>query len=159
MNRMKKLLYLFFISFCLLSCKNKAADFNNNLVNIQRSVLKEVQVFGKEMTEPNDSLAAHRIQPRSEEIALFIDDKIKEAQKLTAPSDGESLKNAIIMQLQFEKDIVGKIGRLTQQSIPNEERLQIETDLLSSQNRAQSLEDSIRIAQEVFAKQYKFKLE
>ena len=156
---MKRLLCLFFISFCLLSCKNEAADFNNKLVNIQRSVLKEVQVFGKEMTEPNDSLAAHHIQPRAEKIALFIDDKIEEAQKLNVPSGGENLKNAIIMQLQFEKDIVGEIDRLTQQSIPNEERLQIETDLLSSQHRAQSLEGSIRIAQEVFAKQHKIKLE
>lgn len=160
MDFIKKLLYFFVIIFCFSSCKNKAADFNDNLVNIQKNVLNEVQDFGRKMSSISvDSLPLYNVKPETEKITLFISNKINEAQNLVVPKDGENLKQAILTQLQFEKDIVIKIGRLAEPDISEDEKMQIETDFLSSQKKAAALEANVRAAQETFAKQYKFKLE
>ncbi len=78
---------------------------------------------------------------------------------MSAPKGGESLKAAILNQLQFEKDIVSKIGRLSEPTISQDEKTAIETDFLNSQHKADALEDSVRVAQETFAKMNKFTLE
>ncbi len=159
MDLIKKSLYIFLTIFLFSSCKNKAIDFNNGLVNIQKSVLKEVQDFGKKMKEVNvDSFPANNVKKEAGKITSFISNKINEAQNLSAPKDGENLKEAILKQLQFEKDIVSKIGRLAESDISNDEKMQIETEFLNSQNKATELEDSVRAAQEAFAKEHKFKL-
>jgi len=160
MDQIKNYLYLFILFFCITSCNNKAVNFNNNLMNIQKSVLKEVQELGNKMRKINaDSLPLTDIRSQSERISSFINKKIKEAEKLNAPGKGGKLKTAILNQLAFEKDLVEKIGKLAQPDISNEEKAKIETEFLSSGEKAKELEINIRADQEAFAKQYKFKLE
>lgn len=160
MDAIKKNLYIFVTLFCFLSCKNKAVDFNNSLVNIQKSVLIEVQDFSKKMKKITlDSFPAANVKTEAEKITSFINNKINEARNLTEPKDGEKLKEAILKQMDFEKDIVSKIGRLAEQGISKEEKTQIETDFLNSQTKANELAADILAAQEAFAKKYKFKLE
>ena len=160
MHRLKKSVYFFIIIFSFSSCGNKAADFNNNLVNIQKNVLKEVHGFGKKMKEMNiDSLPTTDVNKDAVKISSFISDKINEAQNLVTPKYGENLKAAITKQLEFEKDIIDKIGKLTEQDISQEEKTQIQTEFLNSKNKSDELESNVRAAQEAFAKQYKFKLE
>ncbi len=160
MQFIKTLLSFFIIIFFFSSCTNNAIDFNNGLVNIQKSVLKEVQDFGKKMKEVNvDSLPATDVKKDADKITSFISNKINEAQNLSVPKGGESLKAAIVMQLEFEKDIVDKIGKLTVPEISQDEKAQIQAEFLNSQNKATELEANVRAAQEAFARQYKFKLE
>lgn len=160
MTDLKKLTGIIFLFVCLSSCQNKGADFNNSLVNIQKSVLTEVQEFGKKMKQVNaDSFPSAGIKPQADSIALFIDDKIKEAENLPVPESGEQLKAAILKQLAFEKDILNKIGRLALPDLPEEERALIETEFMSSQGKANELEDSVKAAQEAFAKKNNFKLQ
>ncbi len=157
---MKKYLFLVFAFFTLFSCTNKAVDFNNDLVKIQKSVLIKVQEFGKKMQQVNpDSLASPKIKSDASEISAFIEGKINEAHDVPAPKDGENLKDAIISQLGFEKNIVEKIGRLADTAISKEEKRQIETEFLASGQKATELESRVREAQESFAKQHKFNLE
>ena len=159
MNLIKKNLYLFILLFCFSSCRNDAVDFNNSLVNIQKIVLKEAQDFGEKMKEVSiDSFTAANVKTEADKIVVFINNKINEAQKLVAPKDGEILKEVILKQLDFEKDIVSKIGRLAEPDVSKEEKVQIETDFLSSQTKANKLAADVLAAQEAFAKQYKFKL-
>ena len=160
MSVFKKLTGFLFLLICISSCQNKAADFNNALVNIQKSVLTEVQAFGKKMKQVNaDSLPSTDIKPKTDSIALFISDKIKDAENLRAPESGEQLKAAILKQLAFEKDIITKIGRLALPDLSQEERTLIETEFLSSQDKANELEDSVKSAQEAFAKRNNFTLQ
>lgn len=160
MNVVKRLFCVFILAFCFSSCKNEAVDFNNSLVTLQKSVLTKVQDFGKKMKQVDaDSLPAADVKPQTDSIVLFIDNKIKEAQNLSTPKDGERLKAAILKQLAFEREIVSKIGRLSLPDLPGDERLQIETEFLNSQNTANELEDSVRVAQEGFARQYNFRLQ
>lgn len=160
MHRVKNCLYVFLLFCCFSSCNNKAVDFNNGLVNIQKSVLEEVRSFKGKIQKVNvDSLPLTNIKTEAERIALFINNKINEAKNLSALKEGENLKDAILKQLQFEKNIVEKIGRLAEPDISKEEKMQIETEFLNSQNKANELEANVHAAQEAFAKQYKFKLE
>ena len=69
------------------------------------------------------------------------------------PESGEQLKAAILKQLEFEKDIITKIGRLALPDLSQEERTLIETEFLSSQDKANELEESVKSAQEAFAKE------
>ena len=160
MHLTKKFFYLFILLLCFSSCKNAEIDFNNNLVTIQKKVLKEVQDFGQKMKEIRiDSFPQAPVKKEAEKLTVFINDQIRDAQNLNAPKKGENLKEAVVKQLQFEKDIVSKIGRLAEPGISKEEKTRIETEFLSSQNKANELEANVRTAQEAFAKQYKFKLE
>lgn len=160
MTVLKKLPGILFLYVCLSSCQNKGADFNNALVNIQKSVLTEVHEFGKKMTQVNaDSFPSAGIKPQADSIALFINDKIKEAENLPVPESGEQLKAAILKQLAFEKDILNKIGRLALPDLSKEERILIETEFLSSQDKGNALEDSVKAAQEAFAKRNNFTLQ
>ena len=150
----------FILICCCSSCTNKAVKFNDSLVHIQKSVLQEVSGFGKKMQRiPRDSLGVYKIKKEVQYIDSFINDKIYKAKKLSAPKNGESLKEAILEQLQFEKDVVGKIGKLAEPETFKEEKEQIETELLSSQEKSKELEVHVQAAQEAFAKQYQFKLE
>ena len=159
MSLFKKVTRVFFLFVCMSSCQNKAADFNNALVNIQKSVLNEVQEFGKKMKQVSaDSFPSTNIKPQADSISLFIDGKIREAENLPAPENGENLKEAILKQLAFEKDILTKIGRLALPDLSQEERTLIETEFLSSQDKAKALEDSVKAAQEAFAKKNNFTL-
>ncbi|MDQ2720247.1 MAG: hypothetical protein M3Z26_10890 [Bacteroidota bacterium] len=160
MHLIQKLLCFFFLIFFFSSCSNKAIDFNNNLVNIQKKVLKEAQAFGKKMKEVKaDSLPLTNAKKDANKLTTFIDIEINQAENLSAPKDGNNLKSAILDQLQFEKDIVFKIGRLTEGGISQEERTKIGMEFLNSGYKANQLEDKVRLAQEAFAKQNKFKLE
>ena len=160
MSVFKKLTGFLFLLICISSCQNKAADFNNALVNIQKSVLAEVQEFGKKMKQVNaNSFPSTDIKPQTDSIALFISDKIKVVENLPAPASGERLKAAILKQLAFEKDIIIKIGRLASPDLSQEERTRIETQFLSSKGKANELEDSVKAAQEAFAKRNDFTLQ
>ena len=90
---------------------------------------------------------------------MYIDTKIIEAQNLYTPQGGENLKNAVLKQLEFEKEIVNKIGRLMRSDISKEEKAQIEIELLSSTEKATVHESNVHLAQETFAKQHDFKLQ
>ncbi len=79
MNILKRLAWICVMVSLLSSCKNQAVDFNNNLVNIQKNVLKEVQDFGKKMKEHSDTLQTDDIKTQSDQIVLFISDQIKKA--------------------------------------------------------------------------------
>jgi hypothetical protein len=160
MNVLKKIAGIFFLLVCISSCQNKEADFNNALVNIQKSVLHKVQEFGKKMKQVSaDSFPSTNIKPQTDSISLFIDGKIIEAENLPAPENGENLKAAILKQLAFEKDILAKIGRLALPDLSQEERTLIETEFLSSQDKANALEDSVKAAQEAFAENNNFTLQ
>lgn len=151
----------FLITFnALYSCKNKAVTFNNSLIGIQKEVLTRVQDFGKKVQQVNmDSLEASNLKADAEKIALYINTKIIEAQNLNTPRGGENLKNAILKQLEFEKDMVSKIGRLMRADISKEEKAKIEMELLSSKEKAMVHESNVHLTQEAFAHQHDFKLQ
>ena len=156
----KNCIYFLLIFSALSSCKNKAVTFNNSLIGIQKEVLTQVQDFGKKVQQVNiDSLGASNLKMDAEQIALYIDTKIIEAQNLDTPRGGENLKNAVLNQLGFEKNIVSKIGRLMRADISKEEKAQIEMELLSSKEKATVHESNVHLAQETFAKQHDFNLQ
>ena len=160
MHSINRIGNFFILFFCISSCTNKAIEFNDNLVHIQKSVLKEVSNFGKKMQLiPLDSLGVYNVKKEAHYIDSFINDKINKAQKLSTPKNGERLKEAILEQLHFENDLVEKIGKLAEPATIKEEKEQIETELLSSREKSKELEANIHVAQEAFAKQYQFKLE
>jgi hypothetical protein len=156
----KNCICLFIIFSVLCSCKNKAVNFNNSLVGIQKSVLTQVHDFGEKVQQVNvDSLQESGIRSEAEKIASYIDNKIAEAQNLTTPKEGENLRMAFLKQLEFEKDMVTKIGRLAQKDISKEEKAQIEIEFLNSKGKANELESNVHIAQEIFAHHHNFKLQ
>lgn len=156
----KNCIYFLLIFSALSSCKNKAVTFNNNLIGVQKEVLTQVQDFGKKVEQVNmDSLQTSNLKADAEKIALYIDTKIIEAQNLYTPKGGENLKNAVLKQLEFEKEIVNKIGRLMRSDISKEEKAQIEIELLSSTEKATVHESNVHLAQEIFAKQHDFNLQ
>lgn len=160
MAAVKNCLYILILLCCVSACGHKAVDFNDDLVNIQKSVLSEVKAFSEKMQYRDlDSLSQSSVKSESDLIVIFINNKIKEAESLEALKDGKNLQSAILNQLQFEKDIVGKIGRLADSSITKEEKNQIEKEFLNSQEKAKAIEVEIHNAQEAFAKEHKFKLE
>lgn len=160
MDGIKNYIYIFILFCCTASCNNRAISFNNSLVKIQKSVLMKVQEFGDKMqTIPADSLPHTDMKSHSERVAFFIDQKINEAENITAPKNGEELKAAMLNQLKFEKDIVEKIGNLASTNILNEEKAKIETALMNSEIKAKKLEANIHAVQEAFAEKHKFKLE
>lgn len=106
-----------------------------------------------------DSLEASNLKADAEKIALYINTKIIEAQNLNTPRGGENLKNAILKQLEFEKDMVSKIGRLMRADISKEEKAKIEMELLSSKEKAMVHESNVHLTQEAFAHQHDFKLQ
>ncbi len=86
----KNCIYLFITFGFLYSCKNKEVTFNDNLVSIQKSVLTQVQDFGKKLQEINtDPLPLSNIKSEAQKIALHIDTKIKEAQRLIHQKAGK----------------------------------------------------------------------
>jgi hypothetical protein len=96
----KNCIYFLLIFSALSSCKNKAVTFNNSLIGIQKEVLTQVQDFGKKIQQVNiDSLQTSNLKMDAEQIALYIDTKIIEAQNLDTPRGGENLKNAVLNQL------------------------------------------------------------
>src|SRR5574340_529033 len=122
MDQIKSYIYIFILFCCITSCNNEAVSFNNNLVKIQKSVLMKGQEFREKMQKiPADSLSLTDIRSHSETVTLLIDKKINEAENMTVPKKGEELRAAILSQLQFEKDIVEKIGNLASSNISNEE--------------------------------------
>jgi hypothetical protein len=156
----KNCIYFLLIFSTFSSCKNKAVTFNNNLIGVQKQVLTQVQDFGKKVEQVNmDSLQTSNLKADAEKIALYIDTKIIEAQNLYTPKGGENLKNAVLKQLEFEKEIVNKIGRLMRSDISKEEKAQIEIALLSSTEKATVHESNVHLAQEFFAKQHDFNLQ
>jgi hypothetical protein len=160
MAGVKNCLYILILFCCVASCGHKAVTFNDELVNIQKSVLQEVKGFSEKMQYRDiDSLSRSSVKTESDQIIIFINNKIKEAESLEAPKDGKNLQSAFLNQFRFEKDIVGKIGRLADSSITKEEKIQIETEFLNSQEKAKAIEADIHNAQEAFAKEHKFKLE
>lgn len=155
----RNFLFLFILFSWLSSC-NKAVNFNNKLVEIQKSVQKEMKDFsGKMQDKELDSLSDESLKISSEKATGFIGDKIKEAENLLVPKAGGDLKEAILNQLKFEKDIVEKIGRLSDPKLSAEEKAQIETEFLSIGEKAKVLEAKVHAAQEAFAKEHQFKLE
>jgi hypothetical protein len=129
-------------------------------VEIQKSVQQEMKDFGEKMNgEKSDSVSGKNLKIPVEKATGFIDDKIKEAENLLVPKGGGDLKEAILNQLIFEKDIVEKIGRLSDPKISSEEKTQIETEFLSSGEKAKALEAKVHAAQEAFSKEHQFKLE
>ncbi len=69
------------------------------------------------------------------------------------------MKAAILKQLEFEKDIIDKIGKLAPTNISKEEKDRIEIDFLNSKKKANKLESSVNLAQEAFALEHNFKLQ
>jgi len=160
MARVKAFLLLVIVFCCLSSCKNKAVEFNNRLVNIQKSVLGKVNDFGIKMREIKaDTVPDIKIKAQVEEVTAFIDNKIKKTKNLLVPKGGGDLKEAILKQLQFEKEVIENIGRLADPQLSEEEKTQIETGFLSSKEKAIELEANVRAAQEAFSRQNQFKLE
>lgn len=160
MAGVKNCLYVLFLFCCVCSCGHKAVVFNDDLVNIQKSVLSEVKRFSEKMQNLDiDSLSRSSVKSESDQIVIFINNKIKEAESLEVPKNGNNLQSAFLNQFQFEKDMVGKIGRLADSSVAKEEKNQIEIEFLNSQEKARAIEVEIHNAQEAFAKEHKFKLE
>src|SRR5438477_7185388 len=87
----------FLLTFTLLSCKNKAVDFNNSLVKIQQSVLPQVQAFAKKMEQTSKgTITLKELEPEAKNLVDLLDKKIFETQALPTVEGGEELKNAII---------------------------------------------------------------
>lgn len=153
----RSFLFLFIVFCCLPAC-NKAVNFNNKLVEIQKSVQQEMKDFSLK-TRNKNSLSDERLKITAEKATGFIGDKIKEAENLLVPKNGGDLKEAILNQLKFEKDIVEKISRLSDPELSAEEKTKIETAFLNSGEKAKVLEVKVRSAQEAFANEHQFKLE
>jgi len=159
MSVFRSFLFLFILFFSFSSC-NKAVNFNNKLVEIQKSVQQEMKDFSiKTQNKHPESLSAESLKMSAEKATGFINDKIKEAEDLLVPKNGGDLKEAIINQLKFEKEIVEQIGRLSDPQLSAEEKAQIETGFLNSSEKAKVLEEKVRSSQEAFAKEHEFKLE
>jgi hypothetical protein len=160
MGMMKKGLFVFVLFCCFSSCGNKAADFNDSLVKIQKSVLDDVKSFSEKVQNIGaDSLPHSNVKLESDKLLGVINAKIEEAESLSAPGGAKEFQLAILKQLQFEKNIVSKIGKLADNNTPQVEKQGIEMEFLNSQDSAMSIEQEIHNAQEAFAKEHKFKLE
>lgn len=159
MDLLKKILRAFILVCFFSSCQNKAVKFNNELINIQQNVLKEVQGFGQKMQGINaDSLPFSNLKSEAEKVSLFINNQTKVVKNLSAPDGGDSLKAAIINQLEFEHDIVEKIGKLAGSTLTENEKSKIENEFLTSGEKAAELEANIKSAQEAFSREQKFRL-
>ncbi len=150
--------FIFFLFFFFLSSCNKAVNFNNKLVEIQKSVQNETRSFRLESQDKElDSKRSLKIS--AEKTIGFINNKIKDAENLLVPKNGGDLKEAILNHLKFERDIIEKIGRLSDPNLSPAEIYQIENEFLNSGEMAKVLKEKVRSAQEVFAKEHQFKLE
>lgn len=143
-----------------ISCKNKAANFNNELVTIQKKVLKEVGIFGEKLQQTHaDTVELAILRMDGKKVIHLIESEIKRVQNLDTPRKAENFKQAVLNQLEFQKDLVNKIRLMTNVSITENERQCIEMDLAKSLEVANQKERNVRDAQEAFAKENNIKLE
>lgn len=160
MKIMKQAGIFLLIFSILVSCKNKAIEFNNNLVKIQQSVLPQVQAFAKKMEQTSKgTITLKDLSADAKKMVVFIDKKIAEASALPVENGGEDLKNAIIDQLKFERNICYKTGVLGNEQTSEEEKNVITQEFMSSEADGQKLEERVTQTQKEYAKKNNFKLE
>lgn len=144
----------------ITSCKNKGVDFNNSLVKIQQSVQPQVQDFAKKMEQTgNGSITLKSIEGDAKTLTELLDKKIAEITAVPTMEGGEDLKNAIVDQLKFERNICYKTGRLGNDDVTEEEKSAINTEFQNSGSEAKRLEQRVSETQKKFAEKNNFKLE
>lgn len=160
MKKIKLLgLGILFLSM-LTACKNKAVDYNNSLVKIQQSVQPQVQEFAKKMEQTgNGTITLKSLESDAKSLVDLLDKKIAELNAVVAVEGGEDIKNAILDQLKFERNICYKTGRLGSDNVTEEEKSAITTEFMNSEAEAKRLEARVAETQKKFAEKNNFKLE
>ena len=141
------------------SCRNKAVEYNNNLVKIQQEVLPKVEEFAKNWSEKADSSNLQNILPEATKMVMLLNQKIAEVNSLPSFQNGQDLKNAIIAQFEFQKNMCFKLGRLGDSSITTEEKTSIDDEFLKTGALADSITRRVIEAQKEFAKKNHFTLQ
>lgn len=141
------------------SCQNKAVEYNNQLVKIQQEVLPRVQEFAKKWSGNVDSSNLSKIVPEAAMVVELLNQKIAQVNLLAIVKDGEILKNAIIDQLEFQKQQCYKLGRLADSTVPAKEKASIEQELINNAPDADKITRKITETQKDYAKNNHFTLQ
>ncbi len=157
MKRLKQIGLLISLACVFASCHNKAVDYNNSLVKIQQGVLPQVQEFAKKCSTV-DSSNIHNILPEATKMVQLLDQKIAEVNILSIVDGGQNLKNAIIDQLEFERNLCYKLGRLGDPSVTPEEKASIEQEFVNNTPDADKITRRVDEAQKDFAEKNHFPL-
>lgn len=158
---MKKLTLLFIAGFVVLamqSCNNKALEFNNKIVEIQKSVEKPFSEFGKKMQAVGASGDLKSLDPGAREMLKLTDEKIAELTKLESPEGGDELKNSMIDQFKMARNIYSKTIILAADTTSPEVKFTIGTEFMEIEAKAAKLEAATKEAQRKFAEKNGFKL-
>ena len=143
----------------LSSCQNKALDYNNDLVKIQQGVLPQVQDFAKKWSTNVDSTNLQNIKPEADTIVQLLNQKIAEVNVLPVVENGQDLKNAILDQFKFEKNICYKLGRLGDPQVSADEKATIAQEFATSSEDADKVTNRVTETQKAFAEKNHFTLE
>ena len=143
----------------LSSCQNKALDYNNNLVKIQQGVLPQVQDFAKKWSTNVDSTNLQNIKPEADKIVQLLDQKIGEVNVLPEVENSQDLKNAILDQLKYQKNICYKLGKLGDPQVSADEKEAIAKEFATSSEDADKVTNRVTETQKAFAEKNHFTLE
>ena len=147
------------LSFLFASCNNKAVNYNNALVKIQQAVLPQVQEFAKKWSANVDSFNLHNLLTEAGTVVHLLDQKMAEVNTLPVVEGGQDLKNAIIDQLQFERNLCYKLGRLGDPSVTPEEKASIELEFSKNEPDADRITRRVNETQKDFSEKNHFTLQ
>ena len=88
-----------------------------------------------------------------------LDQKIAELNVLPVVASGQDLKNAILDQLKFEKNICYKLGRLGDTQVSADEKEAIAKEFATSSDDADRVTNRVTETQKAFAEKNHFTLE
>ena len=159
MKSFTKLAILIWVVFFFSSCHNKAVDYNNALVNIQQQVLPKVREFAKKWSSNVDSSNLHYILPEATGIVKILNQKISEVKSLPIVPGGENLRDAIVEQLEFQKNLCLKLGSLGDSAVTLEEKASIEEGFDKTPAEVDRITRRVNETQKEFAEKNHFTLQ
>ena len=147
------------VAFIISSCNNQAVEYNNALVKIQLGVLPQVQSFAKKWSANVDSSNMHNILPEAKQIVQLLDQKIAALTTLPVVEGSQNLKTAIQDQLEFERNLCYKLGRLGDPNVTSEEKAAIEAEFIKTAPDADRITARVTETQKEFAQKNHFTLQ
>lgn len=148
---MKKLLIVAIASFFLISCDSQnALKFNDKLVDIQKTLIREIDM--STMTVGIDVNKLKKVRESAKE-------KIEEIKALKAPDGGEDFKKAMIDDLQAIYDLYDLTIKMNDPKLSEAEQDKAEKDFNIIQSKADMYDNKVIQEQRKFAKKYNFEIQ
>jgi hypothetical protein len=159
---MRKLLYgvLFFSIFIIVSCNNKALDFNNRIAEIQSSVMPKVQVLAGKISNNTDTTDVSTIGFGEEAKTLVTElkQKLNSLDSLVVPEGGEQFKKSVIDQFNFQINYFTNYSIYADTSVPQAEKATALVEMIKQSQGADSILNNMLTAQKAFAQKHKLQI-